>query len=565
MKPHFLKPFIWLTVFVMLVSVACLSAAPTPTAPPPPTNPPPTNPPPTDTPKPTDTPAPTETPKPTDTPAPTDTPVPTESGAVHTLKDLQKAMIFIVAEGSWREPEGWNVNVGYSGSGFIIDPSGIAVTNNHVVTGAALLKVYVGGEDKPRNARVLAVSECSDLAVLDIEGDGYPYMEWYDQPLEVGTKVYAAGYPDGLYTLTDGIISVTEAPGETIWSSVDYVIQHSAKINPGNSGGPLVSEDGKVIGVNYAGISTSDQNFAISEDEALPIIDQLRAGKDVDTIGINGITLYGYTDPNGDPLYGIWVRSVEPGSPADKTRIQSGDILYQMAGQVLATDGTMADYCDIIRSHGPGDTVDVSVLRYDDMTYLEGQLNGRELAVAADLGGTVSGEAGNADLSTTTYSDYVTVQDDYGAIQISIPVEWSDVNGSEWVDDGKTIGAMISAAADLDKFNNTWEESGVLFGVSDDLATLGGYIQLLDIFSPYYRDNCTAEGRFDYEDEVYRGKYDLFSACGGGDNVFIVMTGVPKQDSSSMLFLLAMQITKEADYDAMTEILQSFDVVGTLP
>jgi len=68
-----------------------------------------------------------------------------------------------------------------SGSGFIIDPGGIAVTNNHVVTGAARIKVYFSGSEKAYNARILGVSECSDLAVIDIEGDGYPYLDWYTE------------------------------------------------------------------------------------------------------------------------------------------------------------------------------------------------------------------------------------------------------------------------------------------------------------------------------------------------------------------------------------------------
>ncbi|MGH2621494.1 MAG: S1C family serine protease, partial [Anaerolineales bacterium] len=78
------------------------------------------------------------------------------TGAVSSLEDVKQAVVQIVAEGTFIDPEfGLQVNAAGSGSGFIIDPSGIAVTNNHVVTGAALLKVYVAGEQDPRNARVL--------------------------------------------------------------------------------------------------------------------------------------------------------------------------------------------------------------------------------------------------------------------------------------------------------------------------------------------------------------------------------------------------------------------------
>ena len=110
-----------------------------------------------------------DTPEPSDTPvaevaatepaveeAPTEAPVPAESGAVASLDELESAVVQIVAEGSFVDPEvGQQLNVAGSGSGFIVDPEGIAVTNNHVVTGAALLRVYVAGQSGPVNARVL--------------------------------------------------------------------------------------------------------------------------------------------------------------------------------------------------------------------------------------------------------------------------------------------------------------------------------------------------------------------------------------------------------------------------
>ena len=146
---------------------------------------------------------------------------------------------------------GEQLNVLGRGSGVIIDDSGVAVTNNHVVTGAAILRVFVGGESQPRNARIVGVSECSDLAVIDIEGDGYPYLEWFDGQIYAGLDVFAAGFPlgDPEFTLTKGIVSKARTRGETNWASV---IEHDANINPGNSGGPLVTTDGKVIGINYA-------------------------------------------------------------------------------------------------------------------------------------------------------------------------------------------------------------------------------------------------------------------------------------------------------------------------
>lgn len=245
-----------------------------------------------------------------------------------------------MAEGTFQDPEvGTVYNAAGSGSGFIIDPSGIAVTNNHVVTGAALLEVYVGREDEPRNARVLGVSECSDLAVIDIDGDGYPFLEWYDGELTTGLDVYAAGFPlgDPEFTLTRGIVSKADADGETGWASIDSVIEHDAAIQPGNSGGPLVTDDGQVAGVNYAGGSptNTEQFFAIAPDVARPIVEQLRNEENVHSIGVNGQAIN-----DGESISGIWVASVDSGSPADEAGVAGGDIITSLEGLVLSTDGT---------------------------------------------------------------------------------------------------------------------------------------------------------------------------------------------------------------------------------
>ena len=205
------------------------------------------------------------------------------SGAVDSLEDVRGAIVRIVAEGSFVDPEfGQQYNSAGSGSGFFIDQSGIAVTNNHVVTGAAFLQVYVEGEDDPRNARVLGVSECSDLAVIDVDGDGYPFLEWHEGDISVGTDIYAAGFPLGVeeFTLLDGIISKEDADGESDWSSVDSVIEHSADTLPGNSGGPIVTPDGKVVAVNYAGDGVG-QSYGIDRNEALKVLPSLMAGEDV--------------------------------------------------------------------------------------------------------------------------------------------------------------------------------------------------------------------------------------------------------------------------------------------
>ena len=290
---------------------------------------------------------------------------PVSSGAISSLDELEKAVVYIEAQGSYREPaEGWQVNAGGSGTGFLIDPSGIAVTNNHVVAGSATLKVWLSDDLNPRTARVIGVAECSDLAVIEIDGEDFPYLDWYQGDIKVGMDVYTAGYPisgAGVgYSLTKGIVSKVSGSVDWTTAAVDQIIEHTAKVNPGNSGGPLVDQNARVVGVNFGYTETLDQNYAVERDEAISVTNQLRTGMDVDSLGVNGVAVDG--ELNGNPVVGIWVRSVKSGSPADKARILAGDIILEIESKVL-NDGTLGGYCEVVRSHNITDTLNVKIGR----------------------------------------------------------------------------------------------------------------------------------------------------------------------------------------------------------
>lgn len=322
---------------------------------------------------------------------PTATSAPTESGAATNLTEARSAVIRIVAEGTYEYPGFGSVQSLGSGSGFVISPDGIAVTNNHVVTGAARIKVYFSDGQKAYNAKILGVSECSDLAVIDIDGGGFPYLDWYDETPEIGLDVYSMGYPlgDPNFTRHTGAISKEQADGNTSWTAVSTVLEHDAIINPGNSGGPLVTQDGKVVGVNYAGASQFNQYYAIPWNAALDVIKDLREGRNQNSIGINGEAMV--TDDGS--LSGIWVYSVASGSPADKSGIKAGDFILEMEGISLGRDGTMTDYCDVLRTHRAEDTLSLRLVRFNTGELMEGQLNGRELRTTEvlDLSGTDDG------------------------------------------------------------------------------------------------------------------------------------------------------------------------------
>jgi S1-C subfamily serine protease len=324
--------------------------------------------------------------------------------AVTSAQDARRAVVQIEAQGTFERPEGTAQNAVGTGSGFLIDESGLAVTNNHVVTGAALIKVYFDGENEARNARLLGASECSDLAVIQIEGEEYPYIEWFDGDIGVGLDVFAAGFPLGEpeYTLTRGIISKERADGRTNWSAVETVLEHDAAIRPGSSGGPLLTEDGQAVGINYRGRETEGagvQYYAIARDEARDIIGQLERGRNITWIGINGAA-FSFEGDQGNTVSGIWVYSVETGSPARNAGIREGDILMELEGLQLATDGTMTDYCDILRARDvESDTIRLKILRLSTNQILEGELNGKELEPVGGSGSGTNTSAGEADAS----------------------------------------------------------------------------------------------------------------------------------------------------------------------
>ncbi len=483
---------------------------------------------------------------------------------VTSLTDVKSAVVQIEAQGTFVDPEFGEYSGAGRGTGFIIDPSGLAVTNNHVVTGAALLKVWVGGDtSQSYNAQIIAVSECSDLALIDIDGDNFPYLEWYSGPIQVGLEVYAAGFPlgDPEYTLTKGIVSKEKADGESSWASVNHVIEHDATINPGNSGGPLVSSDGQVVGINYATYAEANQYFAIGQDAAIPVIEQFKSGENVDAVGINGMAVIS----DDGTLSGIWVSSIKSGSAADESGLEAGDLITSLENLTLATDGTMSAYCDIIRTQGDKNTLAMEVLRFPTQELLEGQINGRALSVVgSDPVVNNSPAENNGD-----DSDYMEIYDHTDSLVMVVPNAWNEIDDFLWEnswelgngDEIDFVAANLIAAPSLDDFYDL-TGPGVDFAASRDWGNIGGYLQLLEGTEHWYIDTCEKDFQDDYEDEVFEGKYDYW-IC---DNVDIVVTAIrPIADPTAYLALIQISLQTDEDFDALEEIWATFNVFPPLP
>ncbi len=272
------------------------------------------------------------------------------------------------------------VSTGY-GSGFLVSEDGQILTNAHIVVGAALLRVFVPGEVNPISGRVVASDECSDLALIKVEGTDLPVLRLATGAPVLDSPVRALGYPYGAADLweSSGTILDTDGYGASGWAALGHTIQHSAEMHPGNSGGPLLDANNFVVGVNYAGDS-SGSGWAVPINLVTPVLSQMRVGKVASFVtGING---QAFVSQVSDAT-GVFVSSVATGSAAGLAGVLAGDLLLELERLPLAQDGTLRDYCDVLRSHSQSDVLDLRVYRRSEYALLAGQLNGNQLEVVA--------------------------------------------------------------------------------------------------------------------------------------------------------------------------------------
>jgi serine protease Do len=481
-----------------------------------------------------------------------------EDEGISSVDDIRPAIVQIIAQGSFRDPAEGTQAGGWTGSGFVIDPDGIIVTNNHVVTGAGALKARMENGDEIA-VQVLGVSECNDLAVVKLTEPGpYPYLEWYQGEIKPPLEIYLAGFPlgDPEYTITRGIVSKADAAGDTQWASVRHTIEHDASSQPGNSGGPLVTEDGLVVGVHYASANpgTGTQQFeAIAGDLAEPIVEQLRNG-DVETIGVNGEAFVA----DDGVLQGVWVSGVEAGSPAASAGVLPGDVITQLNGVPL-DGGTMAPYCDVLRSTAQDHPIAIEVIRFDTGEVWAGELNGTPMEVrysfAEELADEVPDDSGSG--GQAVQYEYETVVDDTGTIVVSVPTAWVERNTAPW-DLGLAVGPAptIWAAPDLQAFIDSYDSPGMLMiGMPSGASEFGTPSDALGLFTPDDA-SCVSDGRSPYEDGAFVGELEAWF-CGSG-SAWVVVAANPIGQPDAMIVVGVVAVT-DADLEALDEVLYTFN------
>jgi serine protease Do len=275
-----------------------------------------------------------------------------------------------------QEKEGLPRKVSSLGSGFVIDPSGLIVTNNHVIEGADEIIINFTNGTKLKVTKILGHDPKTDLALLKVvPKEPLTAARFGDSSkLRVGDWVMAIGNPFGLGgTVTVGIISAKKRDINS--GPYDDFLQTDAAINRGNSGGPLFNMDGEVVGVNTAIISPTGGSigigFAVPSNSAVQVVDQLKQFGETRR-GWLGVHVQNVTGELAESLglkepSGALVASITPGSPAAAAGLQPSDVILKFDGQPI---DTMRALPRGVASTAIGKSIEVEVWRNGETVHL---------------------------------------------------------------------------------------------------------------------------------------------------------------------------------------------------
>lgn len=256
-----------------------------------------------------------------------------------------------------------------AGSGVIISQDGYLITNHHVVNGASQIRVRLN-DGAEYEATVVGSDSKTDVAVLKIDATGLsPAIIGDSDNLQVGEFVLAVGNPLGRLggTVTDGIISALDRDVTVNHESM-HLLQMNAAVSPGNSGGGLFNARGELIGIVNAKSADSEAEglgFAIPINTAIRVAEELINNGYVTGRPAMGVTVINITDAQTAYQYGVnqagvYVQSVNEGSPAQRAGLEPGDRFIGIDGEAV---GSTSDITGIIGNHEVGDTIEIQVVR----------------------------------------------------------------------------------------------------------------------------------------------------------------------------------------------------------
>jgi len=333
-----------------------------------------------------------------------------------------------------------------AGSGFIIDPAGYIVTNNHVVESARRITVKMS-DGREFEAKLVGADRDTDVALLKVEASNLPTVPLGDERgLRVGDWVVAVGNPFGLGgTVTAGIVS---SLGRDIGNGpyTDY-IQIDAPINRGNSGGPTFDISGKVIGMNTVIYSPSGGSvgigFAVPATTIKAVVDELRTNGSISR-GWLGVQVQDFTADMAASLgmrdqKGAMVADVVDGSPAARAGFEQGDVVVAVNGTEIADSRALTRQVAAIRA---GDNATFTVMRNGERRTLSARIERRDADRMASAGETPSAQTGPLGLSLMPINPAIRQQYELDANVTGVLVGEVDPN-SEAARKGLAAGDVI--------------------------------------------------------------------------------------------------------------------------
>lgn len=307
-----------------------------------------------------------------------------ESAVISAVEKASPAVVSITAQQVVLSPFGGTSTEDSSiGTGFIVEPNGLVLTNKHVVAAENARYRVILKDGTDYEVQEIHRDPFVDLAILKIDASGLPTVTLGDSSnLKVGQTAVAIGNALGKFsnTVTVGVISgigrgVTASSGFGQSEVLDDVIQTDAALNPGNSGGPLLNLSGEVVGINVATTSGAENiGFSIPVNAVKPVLDDFKVkGRIVRPfLGVEYVIVTEDLSVLRQLPQGAFIQRVVEGTPAEEAGLKAGDIIVKIDGKDINEQKTLAQ---VIRSHKVGDRLVLTIDR-----------NGETLALTATLG-----------------------------------------------------------------------------------------------------------------------------------------------------------------------------------
>ena len=266
----------------------------------------------------------------------------------------------------------------WGGTGAFISSDGYIVTNQHVTVGGGFFEIYTyaewdteqgmfvdpstGEQVIPLIAELVASSQCNDISLLKVQSESqFNHLEWYGDDFKPGLEVYTLGYPsvaEGNIAVTTGVVSYLTSDGDTDWTAPGYeTFAHTSPIFKGNSGGPVVSAEGKIVGINNMTYSPTGESFAISNainnDRVQYIVEEyLIKGSDYMDIGMGSIAIdmWWFLDEEDDREFtSHYVEILQPNGIAEVGGLHEDDLLIEVGSVNIGEHELSTKFCDQIK------------------------------------------------------------------------------------------------------------------------------------------------------------------------------------------------------------------------